>query len=148
MLNHMIYTFTDQETNLTYNRTCVCDLHYHLVWVTKYRHKVLTPIMQNEIKQELLQIADKFNFKIEAMEVLENHVHILVYIPPKYSVANAVRWFKGITGRKIFQEYPELKNKLWHGHLWSRSYYAGSIGQTTEAIVTNYIKTQKERPYK
>lgn len=144
----MIYNFKNNKTNLVHARTCVYDLHYHIVWVTKYRVKILTPKMRESLKQWIKQICDKYGFTVEAMEVLENHVHILISIPPKYSVTNAVRWIKGTTGRWMFMQYPELKKSMSHGHLWSRSYYCGSIGQTTEAIVRNYVETQKERPYK
>lgn len=148
MLDHMIYNFKGDETPTVHTRTSVYDLHYHLVWVTKYRKKVLTSNMQHDVKQWILKISNKYGFTVEAMEVLENHVHLLVTIPPKYSVANAIRWYKGITGKWLFLKYPELKQQLWHGHVWSRSYYCGSIGQTTEAVVKNYVETQKERPYK
>lgn len=144
----MVYNFKDDEVDIVHNRTCVYDLHYHIVWVTKYRKKVLTPVMQEDIKKWLIKIAKKYDFNIEAMEVLENHVHILISIPPKYSITNAVRWLKGATARWLFMKYPEVKRSLWDGHLWSRSYYCGSIGQTTEAIVKNYVDTQKDRPYK
>lgn len=144
----MIYSFKDNEIDLVHARTCVYDMHYHIVWVTKYRKKVLTPQMQTDAKEWIKQICSKYGFTLEAMEVLENHVPILVIIPPKYSVANAVRWLKGITGRYMFMKYPELKNSLWNGHLWLRSYYCGSIGQTAETIVRNYVETQKTPPYK
>lgn len=148
MTGNMVYNFNSSEVDLIHAKTCVYDMHYHIVWVTKYRKKVLTPTMQEDVKQWIKQICNQYGFTLEAMEVLENHVHILVTIPPKYSIANAVRWLKGITGRWAFMKYPELKKSLWNGHLWSRSYYCGSIGQTTEAIVRNYIDTQRTRPYK
>lgn len=144
----MIYNFKNDKVDSVHARSCVYDLHYHIVWVTKYRAKVLTSDMQESLKQWIKQICDKYGFTVEAMEVLENYVHILFSILPKYSATNAVRWIKGITGKWMFMKYPELKKSMRHGHLWSRVYYCGSIGQTTEAVVRNYVETQKGRPYK
>ena len=79
---------------------------------------------------------------------MSNHVHLLVSAKPKLSVTIMVKKFKGITGKWLFEQFPSLRKQFWHGHIWSPSYYVGSIGQTTEEVIKKYIKSQKERPFK
>lgn len=80
---------------------------------------------------------------------MPNHVHVLISVKPKVSVTVIVKKLKGITGKWLFQTYPQKMNKyFWHGHIWSHSYYVGSVGNTTEDVIKNYINTQKTRPFK
>lgn len=79
---------------------------------------------------------------------MPNHVHILISAPPTVSVTVMVKKLKGITAKWLFATFPDLMHeKFWDGHIWSPSYYAGSIGVTTEAIVKKYIETQWDRPF-
>ncbi|WP_334117256.1 IS200/IS605 family transposase [Ligilactobacillus sp.] len=144
----VVYKFKDEVSEPIKGRSYVYDLHYHLVWVTKYRNKALTPQIQEALKDKLLEIAKENEVTVEAMEIMPNHVHILVSAKPKLSITVMIKKFKGITGKWLFKEFPELKNQFWHGHIWSPSYYVGSVGQTTEDVIKKYIKSQKERPFK
>src|SRR5699024_1430405 len=75
--------------------------------------------------------------------------HLLISAKPKVSVTVMVKKLKGITGKWLFQAFPdEMRKYFWHSHIWSPNYYVGSVGNTTEAIVKKYIETQKERPFK
>lgn len=142
------YKFEDEITEPIKGRSYVYDLHYHIVWVTKYRNKALTIEMQEALKNKLLEIAKDNDITIEAMEIVSNHVHLLVSAKPKLSVTIMVKKFKGITGKWLFEQFPSLRKQFWHGHIWSPSYYVSSIGQTTEEVIKKYIKSQKERPFK
>lgn len=72
-----------------------------------------------------------------------DHVHCFISAPPKLSVTDIARWLKGISGRHLLMEFPEVKDKLWHGHLWNGSYFAESIGSTSEENILRYIERQK-----
>jgi len=76
-------------------------------------------------------------------EILPDHVHLFVTAHPKFSPANIVKIFKGISAKKLFERHPEIKDKLSNGHLWNPSYYVGTCGDTTKDVVQMYIETQK-----
>lgn len=146
----VVFNFQNEVTKPIKGRSYVYDLHYHIVWVTKYRKKVFnTSKIVNALKNKLLEIADNNDINIEAIEIMPNHIHLLVSAKPKLSITNIVKKFKGITGKWLLQTYSnEMHRYFWHGHIWSHSYYVGSVGNTTKEIIEQYIATQKERPFK
>ena len=106
------------------------------------------PIIVDSLKDKILQICRENEYTVKALEVMPTHVHILLSAKPKESVTNIVKKLKGITAKWLFEKYPEtMKEYFWGGHVWSPSYYAGSIGVTTEAVVKKYIETQWNRPF-
>lgn len=134
---------------LTYGRTSVYNLNYHIIWGTKYRNKVLKGHVEDAFKRITLEIANKYGFQIAHMEIgKDDHVHLLVSAPPKLSVTNIVRWLKGGTAFQLFRECPELKTSYWKQkdrHLWSPSYYVESIGAVNEQAVAKYIDDQRKK---
>lgn len=127
-----------------YERNYVYNFHFHLVWCTKYRKSIFTnPQLVEEMKNLLKKIADLNEVTIEEMEVMPDHVHLLISFKPKYSPSNVVKALKGASARLFFQNHPEIKNnKLWGGHLWSHSYYIGTLGNMSKETVEKYIKNQ------
>lgn len=120
------------------------NLNYHMVWCVKYRRKVLTPDIEKRLKQLLQEIANEKGFTLVDAKVGESdHVHCFVSAPPKLSVTDLARWLKGISGRHLLMEYPELREKLWKGHLWNGSFFVESIGSTSEENILKYIERQK-----
>ena len=106
------------KKNYTYARTCVYNINYHIVWCTKYRRKVLTPAIEARLQEILDEIGKEKGFTVAMAEVGEqDHIHCFVSAPPKLSVTDIVRYLKGISGRFLFIEFPEIKDKLWNGHL-------------------------------
>lgn len=130
--------------DVIYERNYVYNFHFHLVWCTKYRKSVFTnPQLVEEMKNLLKKIADLNEVTIEQMEVMPDHVHLLISFKPKYSPSNVVKALKGASARLFFQNHPEIKNnKLWGGHLWSHSYYMGTLGNMSKETVEKYIKNQ------
>ena len=125
-------------------RTCVYKLNYHLVWCTKYRRKVLTPEVADRLKTILQSVAEEKGFNIVSVNVGErDHVHCFVAAPPTVSVTDVARWLKGISGRHLLMEFPEIRQLLWKGHLWNGSYFVESIGSTSEENILKYIERQK-----
>lgn len=118
-------------------------LKYHIVWCTKYRRKVLSEAMQETLKKLLEEQCSKNSYLIEGLEVMEDHVHVFLSASVKDSVHRIVSQLKGYTSFKLRESYPELKSRL--PCLWTRSYYAGTVGHVSEETVKKYIENQKNR---
>ena len=128
----------------THTRTCVYNINYHIVWCVKYRRKVLTPEIAHRLSEILQDIGNEKGFTVVQAEVGENdHVHCFVTAPPKLSITDIATWLKGISGRKLFIEFPEIKEKLWRGHLWNGSYFVETIGSTSAENIQAYIARQQ-----
>ncbi|OEU40993.1 IS200/IS605 family transposase [Methanosarcina sp. Ant1] len=124
-------------------RGCVYSAHYHFVWCTKYRRHVLVDKIADDLKLLHEKIAKEKGVIIVTQEIMPDHVHLFITMHPKFSPANIVKIFKGITAKKLFEMHPEIRNKLWNDHLWNPSYYVGTCGDTTKDVVQMYIETQK-----
>jgi putative transposase len=124
-------------------RGCVYSTHYHFVWSTKYRRNVLVDKIADDLKHLHEKIAKEKGVILVTQEVMPDHVHLFITMHPKFSPANIVKIFKGITAKKLFEMHPEIRNKLWNDHLWNPSYYVGTCGDTTKDVVKMYIETQK-----
>ena len=125
------------------SQTNVYDTHYHFVFVTKYRKEVfVTDEKKGHMVDIMNGIASKHDFNIEHIEVVDDHVHLMVSFKPKYSITDIVKKLKGSSARKWFVDYPETKQDLWGGNLWAKSYYAGTLGNVSNDIVKHYINEQ------
>lgn len=131
-------------SNYIHARTCVYNVNYHIVWCVKYRRKVLTPAIELRLSELLKSIGEEKGFSVELCEVGEmDHVHCFISAPPKLSITDIVMWLKGISGRRLLMEFPEIQRQLWKGHLWNGSYFAETIGCINEDIVHKYIEHQQ-----
>lgn len=117
------------------------ELKYHIVWCTKYRRKVLNLEIQECFKKLILEKSEELEYSIEAMETMEDHIHLFVQASVKDSVHRIVSQLKGFTSYKLRETFPELKSKL--PCLWTRSYYSGTVGHVSEETVKKYIENQK-----
>ena len=122
---------------------CVYNINYHIVYSTKYRKKVLIGEIAEELKKVNEEIATNNDIELHEQEVMPDHVHLFVSAHPKYSPSKIVKILKGGSARKLFLKYPELRNKLWKGHLWNPSYYVGTVGDITRDVVEKYIAMQR-----
>ena len=110
----------------------------------KYRRKVLIPEIENALQELLKAVGQENGFSVDQCEVGEaDHVHCFVSAPPKLSITFIVKHLKGVSGLRLFREYPELRQSLWHGQLWNGSYFVETIGSTSEENVRRYIDRQK-----
>lgn len=131
------------KENLKHYRTCVCNINYHMVWSVKYRQKVLTNEIENYLKELVNQIAKEKGFEVQLFECGDcNHIHCFITAPPKLSITTIVKYLKGITGRKLFEQFPELRSQLRNGELWNHSYYCETIGSISEENIKRYIEKQ------
>jgi len=123
------------------NAGSVYSLKYHLVWCPKYRRPVLVDQIAEDLKALLYEKAAELKAEIQALEVMPDHVHLFVESDPTLAVQFIVNQFKGYTSRTLRQRYPSLVSRL--PALWSRSYYAGTVGHVSEEVVRRYIAAQK-----
>jgi putative transposase len=122
-------------------------INYHLVWIPRYRKKVLVGPVEARLKELLAEIAIQYGFEILAVEVMPDHVHVFVSAPPKFAPAEIVRLFKGITSRRLKKEFESLRRQYWgeHATLWAEGYYVGTAGQVSAETIKRYIeKSQKK----
>ena len=133
------------KENLVHSRTCVYNLNYHVVWAVKHRRRIITPEIEAYMKQLVQEIGQDKGFTVVMFEAGNgDHVHCFLSAPPKVSVSYMVKMLKGITGRKLFEHYPEIKSQLWKGELWNHSYYVESVGCISEETVKQYISKQEK----
>ena len=121
----------------------VYDLKYHLVWIPKYRKQILDKEISDYIKAIFNMIAERYEFRIDTMEVMEDHVHVFIEVPPRYSPARVVQVMKSISAREVFRKFPDLRKQLWAGELWNDGYFVRSVGdKVTADIIRRYIEYQ------
>jgi len=119
-------------------------MHVHLVFVTKYRRKVFTNTILNNLKQIFSEVCDDFESELIEFDGENDHVHLLVNYPPKVSVSKLVNSLKGVSSRLIKRDHREYIRKfLWKNNFWSPSYFAGSCGGAPIDIIRKYIEQQQ-----
>jgi len=123
------------------NAGATFSLRYHLVWCPKYRRPVLTPPYDVRLKEIITEVATEAEMIVHALEVMPDHVHLFVEADPTLAVAEIVNRFKGRSSRLMRSEFPALRSRL--PTLWSRRYYAGSVGHVSAKTVEAYIAAQK-----
>ena len=118
-------------------------LQYHLVWIPKYRKRVLRGKIAIRLRGLLYDGCRINRWWIGRINIQYDHVHVLIRLNPKDSVANAIQILKGATSRIIRKEFPELEEFLWGDSFWADGYFAESVGKVDEAVVRKYIEEQK-----
>ena len=118
-------------------------IRIHLVWIPKYRKRVLRGKIAARLKQLLHQACSLNRWLLSELSVNDNHVHILIQIKPSDSVAEVAKTLKGGTSRVLRKEFPELEEFLWGDSFWADGYFAESIGKVDEEIVQKYIRDQQ-----
>jgi putative transposase len=132
--------------NIRTGRHCAFALHAHLVFVTKYRHRVFTDAHLERMEEIMRAVCADFDCELVEFNGENNHVHLLVNVPPKVAISKLVNSLKGVSSRRLRHKYPELVRHYWRAQrLWSGSYFAGSVGGAPLPIVRQYIE-QQNRP--
>lgn len=130
------------DQNAKHNPHCVYVINYHLVWIPRYRKKVLVEPLATRLKQLFREIATQYGFEILADEVMPDHVHLFMSAPPKYAPAELARLFKGITSRRLTQEFQQIRRAYWgpRATLWAEGYYVGTAGHVSAETIRRYIE--------
>jgi putative transposase len=126
--------------NYRYGSHTVYDLEYHFVWVTKYRHKVLTGDVKARVRELIRQTCETLEIRILKGVVSLDHVHILVSAPPSLAPSEIMRRIKGRSTTKLFEEFPKLRQRFWGRHLWARGYFCTSVGAMTDEMIQAYLE--------
>jgi putative transposase len=123
----------------------VYDLKYHMVWIPKYRKMVLRGALEKGLKKTFQEIAERYGFEIDTMGVQDDHVHLFLSAPPRYSPAGIVQIIKSISAKVVFRQFPEVRKQLWGGEFWSDGYFVRSVGdKVTSEVIRRYIKYQQQ----
>jgi putative transposase len=123
------------------NRNVYYSCKYHVVWCPKYRRKVLTEEIAQRLQSILREACQEYQAEIVSMEVMPDHVHLLVECDPQFGIHRLVRLLKGRSSRFLRQEFPVLKQKL--PTLWTNSYLVSTVGGAPLAVIKQYIENQK-----
>jgi putative transposase len=124
-------------------RHCVFVLHAHLVFVTKYRHRVLSARHLARLETIFGDVCEDFGAELVEFNGETEHVHLLVNYPPTVAISKLVNSLKGVSSRLLRKEFPELARHYWRAQrLWSGSYFAGSVGGAPITVLRQYIEQQ------
>ena len=113
---------------------------FHFVWKPKYAYSILIDEVKTFCEQVLREVADKYDFVIHSLEVMPDHIHVFLSFKPSIAVSKVFQYLKGISARRLFQQFPWLRKRYWGGHLWSKGKFYRSVGSTTDAAVKHYIE--------
>jgi putative transposase len=123
-----------------------CD--YHIVFVPKYRFRILTGAVKESMEENMRKICEWKQVEIEEMNIQADHIHMVVSIPPKLSVSDFMGVLKGKTAIKLFKGHPDLKRKpYWGNHFWARGYFVSTVG-IDEELIKRYVRHQEEEERK
>jgi putative transposase len=122
------------------------DLKVHIVWISKYRKKVLTGQVAVRTRDILRQIAFEHELEVISGKVASDHVHMFIGHRPTQNLIKIVQWLKGISSRVLLSEFAHLKKQFWGRHLWARGYLAVSSGNITDEMILQYIEEHEGEP--
>ena len=128
-----------KEYKKTYDMTYSCQ--YHVIFCPKYRRSVLKDGVDKRLKEIILDLKVKYDFDVIEMEVMSNHVHLLLNVNPKFGIYNVISKIKGQSSSILRKEFPFLKSKL--PCLWTRSKFISTVGSVSLEVVKKYIEEQK-----
>ena len=119
------------------------DIKVHIIWIPKYRKRVLTGEVAIRTRDILRQIAMEHELEIITGKVSSDHVHMFISYRPTQSISKIVQWLKGISSRILLMEFPHLQKQFWGRHFWARGYLAVSSGNITDEMIQQYIEEQE-----
>ena len=121
----------------------VYDIKYHVIWITKYRYKVMRGRIAERAREVIRQICESREVAIVRGSISPDHIHMLLSVPPQLAPAKVVRYIKGKSSRMLQMEFPELGKRYWGQHLWARGYFCATVGAVDETKIKEYIESQK-----
>ena len=123
------------------NNNIVYSCKYHVVWCPKYRRKVLVGKIETRLKEVILDTCAKFSVEIIEMEIMPDHVHLLLEVDPQFGIHKAIKQIKGVSSHILRQEFKELRTKI--PTLWTNSYFVSTVGGAPLEVIKQYIESQK-----
>jgi len=119
------------------------DLKYHVIWITKYRYKILRGRIAERARELIRQVCQAREVVIIRGAVSPDHIHMLLSAPPHLAPAKLVQYIQGRSWRKLPEEFPELRKRYWGQHLWARGYLCATVGAVDEPTIQAYLEKQK-----
>ena len=117
---------------------------YHIVWVPKYRYKVLKGKIGEEVRRAIIVQSERLGCEIIELNVQMDHVHLLIKVPPKVSISSLMGVLKGKSAIRVFSKFPELKQRTyWGNHFWAEGYCVDTVGLDSE-MIQKYVKYQED----
>ena len=123
------------------NNNVVYSCKYHVVWCPKYRRKVLVDGVNARLKELIDEICHELHIDVIEMEIMPDHVHLLMEVDPQFGIHKAVKQIKGRTSRILRQEFSWLQSRL--PSLWTNSYFVSTVGGAPLLVIKQYIEVQK-----
>ena len=121
------------------------ECKYHIVFCPKYRYRILQDEVGEYVKQEIYQLLrQREGVEVIELNIQADHVHLLLWIPPKYAVSEIMGFLKGKLALRLFERFPQLGRKYWGRHLWSRGYCVSSVG-IDEEMIRHYVRWQESQ---
>ena len=120
---------------------------YHFVWVPKYRFKILTGEVKDELQTILGQICENMDIIILQGKIQSDHVHLYISVPPMYSPSEVMKKLKGKSAERLWKRFPELRRKYWGQHVWARGYFV-TTGGVDDEVIRKYIAEQEDEERK
>ena len=119
------------------------DIKYHVIWITKYRYKVLNKPIASRLRELIRQGCEARNITIVRGSIGKDHVHMLIGCSPNIAPGKIVQYLKGRSSRLIQDEFLELKKRYWGQHLWARGYFCTTVSSVTEETIKRYIESKE-----
>jgi putative transposase len=120
---------------------------YHIVWVPKYRFRILTGKVAEEVENCIRAFFEQQGGEVVELNVQVDHVHLLALVPPKVSISGYVGTLKGRTAIRVFNKFRKLKEKpYWGNHFWARGYCVDTVGLDAE-MIRKYVKYQEDKEH-
>ena len=127
--------------NYKCNNNIAYSCKYHVVWCSKYRRKVLVEEVEQRLKELIVGVASELRVDIIEMEIMPDHVHLLLEVDPQFGIHRAVKNIKGKTSRILRAEFISLRTRL--PSLWTNSYFVATVGGAPLEVIKQYIESQK-----
>ena len=125
---------------------CVYSLHYHFVFIPKYRKPVLRGEIGLRVRELVRRICHGLDVEIVKGHVRPDHVHLLLSVPPTMSPSRLMQAIKGKTSYQLLRDFRALRKEFWGRHLWARGYFAATSGNVTDEVIAKYIESQDVEP--
>ena len=120
---------------------------YHFVWIPKYRFRVLAGEIKEELKKIIMEICDSMEIVIMQGNIQQDHVHLYISVPPRYSPSEVMKKIKGKSAERLWKRFPELRKRYWGQHVWARGYFV-TTGGIEDGVIKKYIQEQEDEERK
>lgn len=119
----------------------IYSCQYHVIFCPKYRRKILKDGVDIKLKEIFMEVSKKYDFDIIEMEIMQDHVHLLIDCNPRFGIMECVTKLKGTSAKKLIENFPYLKSRL--PNIWTRSAFISTVGSVSLDTVKKYIENQK-----